>query len=360
MVGVAGDLLCPCGGTHVKNSSELGAIVITKIATKKAETKVFYQLGAGGAKPEAERLAGSSAAAKDAKPADAGALAKQLEAIRFANKRYGRGWPAAVARRGDARPLQEGRADRLTAAAGVPSTSPLPRGRFPASHSRRVCAKCITCIFQSMRRRPLLLYKMACALCPRWTRSSGTGQCPIPVRMAASSWHSSAAQTCKHRRPSIRPRLASMSFAPWSPRSAPRARVACACMRSREPQRFAATGTMCATAHWLERDGWRGWTWWVWLSQEKARNGQRDQVRPLVAVSSLTAGPAGTMGPCIVQMIAKLKKTLQFQQSRPDGDGTAAADAPAPPSDTGGKPKAKPKPKPEPEPEVGLGTAEVR
>jgi hypothetical protein len=104
VVGVAGDLLCPCGGTHVKNSSELGAVCVTKITTKKNETKVFYQLGdaLSADKPEGAKSAGGSAA-KDPKACDASALAKQLEAIRFANKRYA----PLVARHGPAQRKHE-------------------------------------------------------------------------------------------------------------------------------------------------------------------------------------------------------------------------------------------------------------
>lgn len=44
VVGVAGKLLCPCGGTHVHNSRELGTITVTKIKVKKNEAKVYYTL----------------------------------------------------------------------------------------------------------------------------------------------------------------------------------------------------------------------------------------------------------------------------------------------------------------------------
>ena len=48
VVGVAGNLMCPCGGTHVHNSSELGAITVTKIKVKKGEAKVYYKISDSG------------------------------------------------------------------------------------------------------------------------------------------------------------------------------------------------------------------------------------------------------------------------------------------------------------------------
>lgn len=44
VVGVAGNLLCPCGGTHVQRSSELGRVVITQVKSKKGNTKVSYRV----------------------------------------------------------------------------------------------------------------------------------------------------------------------------------------------------------------------------------------------------------------------------------------------------------------------------
>ena len=35
---------CPCGGTHVKSSGELGEVVVTGIKVKKGMTKVSYKL----------------------------------------------------------------------------------------------------------------------------------------------------------------------------------------------------------------------------------------------------------------------------------------------------------------------------
>ena len=42
VVGVAGNLLCPCGGTHVDTSSALRGLKITRVKTKKGATKVSY------------------------------------------------------------------------------------------------------------------------------------------------------------------------------------------------------------------------------------------------------------------------------------------------------------------------------
>jgi len=46
VVGVAGKLMCPCGGTHVMKSSELGAVKLEKLKTKKGATKLYYSVGA--------------------------------------------------------------------------------------------------------------------------------------------------------------------------------------------------------------------------------------------------------------------------------------------------------------------------
>ena len=42
VVGVAGNLLCPCGGTHVSSSSQLRGVKITRVKSKKGATKVSY------------------------------------------------------------------------------------------------------------------------------------------------------------------------------------------------------------------------------------------------------------------------------------------------------------------------------
>ena len=44
VVGVAGNLLCPCGGTHVKRSGELGVVKVNKVKTKKNATKLYYSV----------------------------------------------------------------------------------------------------------------------------------------------------------------------------------------------------------------------------------------------------------------------------------------------------------------------------
>jgi Ser-tRNA(Ala) deacylase AlaX len=44
LVSVGGNL-CPCGGTHVQSTKELGPIEVTKIKTKKNVTKISYRLG---------------------------------------------------------------------------------------------------------------------------------------------------------------------------------------------------------------------------------------------------------------------------------------------------------------------------
>ena len=44
VVGVGGELFCPCGGTHVSSTAALGAVVIKKIGSKKGETKVYYDV----------------------------------------------------------------------------------------------------------------------------------------------------------------------------------------------------------------------------------------------------------------------------------------------------------------------------
>ena len=44
LVSVGGNL-CPCGGTHVQSTKELGSIEVTKIKTKKNVTKISYRLG---------------------------------------------------------------------------------------------------------------------------------------------------------------------------------------------------------------------------------------------------------------------------------------------------------------------------
>ena len=36
--------VCPCGGTHVHSASQIGAIRVTKLASKKGKTKVSYAL----------------------------------------------------------------------------------------------------------------------------------------------------------------------------------------------------------------------------------------------------------------------------------------------------------------------------
>jgi kynurenine formamidase len=41
---------CPCGGTHVKSTRELGAVEVTriKVTAKKRVVKVSYKISAGG------------------------------------------------------------------------------------------------------------------------------------------------------------------------------------------------------------------------------------------------------------------------------------------------------------------------
>jgi hypothetical protein len=45
IVSVAGGP-CPCGGTHVRNTRELGRVQITKVKSKKNTIRVSYQVGA--------------------------------------------------------------------------------------------------------------------------------------------------------------------------------------------------------------------------------------------------------------------------------------------------------------------------
>ncbi len=45
IVTVAGEFGCPCGGTHVKNISEIGSVKIPKISAKSGKTRVSYLLG---------------------------------------------------------------------------------------------------------------------------------------------------------------------------------------------------------------------------------------------------------------------------------------------------------------------------
>ena len=44
VVGVAGKLMCPCGGTHVHRSSELGKVNLVQLKTKKGNTKLYYNV----------------------------------------------------------------------------------------------------------------------------------------------------------------------------------------------------------------------------------------------------------------------------------------------------------------------------
>lgn len=43
VVKVAG-CYCPCGGTHVRSSSEIGSIKITKVKVKSGNTRVGYSI----------------------------------------------------------------------------------------------------------------------------------------------------------------------------------------------------------------------------------------------------------------------------------------------------------------------------
>ncbi|MDP3742045.1 MAG: alanine--tRNA ligase-related protein [Candidatus Micrarchaeota archaeon] len=45
IVTVAGEFGCPCGGTHVKNISEISSVKIPKISAKSGKTRVSYLLG---------------------------------------------------------------------------------------------------------------------------------------------------------------------------------------------------------------------------------------------------------------------------------------------------------------------------
>ncbi|KNC71565.1 hypothetical protein SARC_15895, partial [Sphaeroforma arctica JP610] len=35
---------CPCGGTHVKSSAEIGGVEAYSVKTKKGMTKVYYKM----------------------------------------------------------------------------------------------------------------------------------------------------------------------------------------------------------------------------------------------------------------------------------------------------------------------------
>ncbi len=47
LVSVGGNL-CPCGGTHVQDTKELGVVEVTKVKTKKNVTKISYRLLSSG------------------------------------------------------------------------------------------------------------------------------------------------------------------------------------------------------------------------------------------------------------------------------------------------------------------------
>ena len=38
--------VCPCGGTHVERAGEIGALVVTKVSSKKGKTRVCYEVSA--------------------------------------------------------------------------------------------------------------------------------------------------------------------------------------------------------------------------------------------------------------------------------------------------------------------------
>jgi len=44
IVSIKGSKPCPCGGTHVKNVSELGQVEVTKIKVKKGNTQINYNI----------------------------------------------------------------------------------------------------------------------------------------------------------------------------------------------------------------------------------------------------------------------------------------------------------------------------
>jgi len=44
IVTIAGDIGCPCGGTHVKDIAYIGPFKITKITAKKSLVRVSYKL----------------------------------------------------------------------------------------------------------------------------------------------------------------------------------------------------------------------------------------------------------------------------------------------------------------------------
>ena len=44
VVSVGDRVGCPCGGTHVGSTSELGALTVTKVRVKKGRTKVSYRV----------------------------------------------------------------------------------------------------------------------------------------------------------------------------------------------------------------------------------------------------------------------------------------------------------------------------
>lgn len=44
VVTVGGACACPCGGTHVRNVSEIGGVVVTRVKSKKGKVKVSYRM----------------------------------------------------------------------------------------------------------------------------------------------------------------------------------------------------------------------------------------------------------------------------------------------------------------------------
>lgn len=44
VVTISGNPGCPCGGTHIKNISELGSVIIRKLSSKKGITRISYQV----------------------------------------------------------------------------------------------------------------------------------------------------------------------------------------------------------------------------------------------------------------------------------------------------------------------------
>ena len=44
LVALVPDIACPCGGTHVKNTKEIGTVTLTKIRVKSGQCRISYSL----------------------------------------------------------------------------------------------------------------------------------------------------------------------------------------------------------------------------------------------------------------------------------------------------------------------------